>query len=353
MKKVLFILKRKENYGTKDHGHIGLSTGLYNSASFVHQMLLDSGIESHLQVVIDNNDIDRYVTKYRPTHVIVEALWVVPTKFAVLCKLHPNVKWIIRIHSEVPFLANEGIAFDWIGDYMCFKNIILGINSPRAFQEIRQFIKIAKGWDDNQLAERIIYLPNFYPQEYYTKDYSYLEEKETIDIGCFGAVRPLKNHLLQAIAAVEFAESINKKLRFHINSGRVEMKGEPVVNNLKGFFSHIYEKGHYLVNHEWTPRESFLKLCSTMDIGLQVSFSETFNIVGADLISQGVPIVGSIEIPWSVNIYNADPTSLTSIFNKLNLTYLHISSNVSSNQHSLTEYTDMTREIWEEYFLDR
>ena len=112
--KILFILKIKQNYGATNDYSIGLSTGLYNSAQFMNEMLIDGGFDSQMVSVIDNNDIDREVTLHKPTHVIIEALWVVPSKFEVLCKLHPNVKWVIRLHSEIPFLANEGMAMDWI-----------------------------------------------------------------------------------------------------------------------------------------------------------------------------------------------------------------------------------------------
>ena len=91
MSKVLFILKRREDYNSIIHSHLGLSTGLFNSANFMNEMLRDAGIESNLEVAIDNNCIDRLVTKHRPTHAIIEALWVVPTKFAVLQRLHPGV----------------------------------------------------------------------------------------------------------------------------------------------------------------------------------------------------------------------------------------------------------------------
>jgi len=130
--KILFILKRKNNYDVIKDSNIGMSTGLYNSASFMNDMLNNAGIESHISVVIDNNCIDREVTKHKPTHVIIEALWVVPSKFYVLCKLHPKVKWIIRLHSEIPFLANEGMALDWLGDYVFFENVYIGTNAPRA-----------------------------------------------------------------------------------------------------------------------------------------------------------------------------------------------------------------------------
>lgn len=349
-KKVLFILKRREDFDPEKHNKDGLSTGLYNSATFMKNMLNNSGVESKLVVVIDNNAIDREVHSYRPTHVIIEALWVVPTKFVILSKLHPTVTWIIRLHSEMPFLAGEGMALDWLGDYAAFPNITIGVNAPRALDEVSFYLGYKMGWDDETLKKRIIYFPNFYPQEYLYKPYD-ISEKEYIDIGCFGAVRPLKNHVMQAIAAIKFASSIGKKLNFHINSGRIEMKGEPVLRNLEGLFSQLSSFGHNLIHHEWTPREDFLELCGRMDIGMQVSFSETFNIVGADLISQGVPLVGSKEIPWINPWFCARATETEEIYGSLLLTHQSPQLNVSKNQELLTEYTSKTREIWEKYFL--
>lgn len=347
--KVLFILKRREDFNAVTHSHVGLSTGLYNSAKFMDDMLVDNHVHSHLEVAIDNNCIDRLVTKYKPTHVIIEALWVVPTKFAILQKLHPTVKWIIRIHSEMPFMAGEGMAMDWIGDYSSFKNIIIGVNAPRMKREIRMFLKTKNRWTEEQVDERVVYLPNFYPQKYKTKTFDY--NKEYIDISCFGAIRPLKNHLLQAFAAVEFAEQIGKKLRFHVNAGRIEMQGSPVINNLKGFFEQLSDTGHQLINHQWRPREDFLELCSRIDIGMQVSISETFNIVGADLISQGVPLIGvASEIPWAIPAFCAKALDSEDILKQLHAAYKYPDINAQCQQQSLTQYTNETIKIWTKYF---
>lgn len=46
-----------------------------------------------------------------------------------------------------------------------------------------------------------------------------------------------------------------------------------------------------------------------MDLGMQVSFSETFNIVAADMISQDVPVVVSNEIEFVAPIFKANKTS--------------------------------------------
>lgn len=345
---VLFVLKRREDFDPAKHTVVGLSTGLFNSASFMSEMLTSNNIDARMEVVQDNNDIDRVVTKHRPTHVIIEALWVVPSKFTILAALHPTVKWIVRLHSEMPFLAGESMALNWIGDYSSHPNIYVGVNAPRMLDEICTFLQIKQQWSTDYTKERVIYMPNFYPQEYKTKEYN--TDSEYINIGCFGAVRPLKNHVMQAVAAIKFANHIGKKLRFHINVGRVEMKGDPVMSNLRSLFQHLYESGHSLVADEWTPRDGFLELCGKMDIGLQVSFSETFNIVGADIISQGVPLVGSREIPWMDDTYTARAEHCGEIYNALILTHSTPQDNVQVNQAKLTEYTNRTQNIWVEYF---
>lgn len=349
MSKVLFILKRRPDYDAKIHSALGMSTGLYNSAKFMNDMLIEHGIESYMEVVEDYNKIDRQVHLYKPTHVIIEAIWVVPQKFAILQKLHPNVKWIIRVHSEMPFLAGESMAMDWLADYSGFKNIIFGINAPRMMEEIKIYLQHRNRWTDEQTAERIVYLPNYYPQQYKTKKFN--RNKDTIDISCFGAVRPLKNHLLQAIAAIGFADQIGKKLRFHVNAGRIEMQGGPVIKNLKSVFQQIHGLGHELVNHQWRPREEFLELCAEMDIGLQCNLSETFNIVGADLISQGIPLIGNHdEIPWILQHFSADPNNTLDIIRQLHNAYDMPQKNVLSQQESLTQYTSNTAKIWNKYF---
>lgn len=349
MVRVLFVLKRRSDFNSAIHTKIGLTTGLFNSANFMNEMLVNLNINSKIVVVVDNNDIDREVKEFKPTHTIIEALWVVPTKFAILKKLHPNVTWIIRLHSEMPFMAGEGIAMDWIGDYSNIGNIILACNAPRMLDEIHNYIRIKNSWSVEQTNEKIIYLPNYYPQYYVKKEPTIDFNKNTIDISCFGAIRPLKNHLLQAHAALQFSDKIGKKLRFHVNAGRIEMKGEPMINNLKGMFEQLASTGHELINHQWLPREEFLKICSTMDIGLQVSFSETFNIVAADLISQSVPVVGSDEIPWMVKKWCASPVNTKDIVNKIYNTYCNPIDNVISNQKALTEYTDAVPNIWLNY----
>lgn len=345
--KILFILRRREDFDPSKHTVIGMQTGLFNSASFVSEMLIADNVESKMVLAIDNNCIDRLVTENKPTHVILEALWVVPSKFHILCKLHPNITWIIRLHSEAPFLSQEGMAFDWLGDYTSFPNIIIAANGPRILNEVRTYLSELRQWSDHETARRVIYLPNYYPQQYHPSNNH--PAIDTVNVGCFGAVRPLKNHMVQALAALKFAKTINKKLHFHINA-RIEGKADSVVSNLKLMFQHLHPRGHRLLFNTWVPREEFLVSCKSMDIGMQVSFSETFNIVGADLVSQGVPFIGSAEIPWLPSCNSEDPGDSDKICAAMLRAYYNAEENVSSNQQSLTTYTTKTRDIWAAYF---
>lgn len=344
MNRLLFLLKRREDYNAIVHSEIGLSTGLYNSAKFVTNMLWNElEINATLKICIDANCIDRMVTKYKPTHCVLEALWVTPTKLTELVNLHPSIKWIVRLHSEMPFMANEGIALDWIAEYAKHENVSIGINAPRMQREVDVYLS-AIG-----LSNKTMYLPNYYTQSY--KPAKKIPDSEFINVSCFGAVRPLKNHMVQAIAAVEFAEQIGRKLRFYINAGRVEMKGDPVLHNLQSMFLHLYDKGHRLIMQQWTPQDQFLQTCSKIDVGMQVSFSETFNIVGADLISQGVPVVGSREIPWlSRLLVHPEPTESDQITKALYDAYKHPRLNAWLNQRALTSYTNKTKKIWQKTF---
>lgn len=304
--KVLFICKRGGvcNY----YGHP--SSGLRNSANFVVNMLRGNGIPAKFVEVVDNNGIDREVTAYRPTHVIIEALWVVPSKFDVLQRLHPDVHWTIRIHSEIPFLANEGMAAEWIIGYLKNGSIDVAPNSLRALKALKEMAPSAE--------ERLRYLPNYYPAGQRLHKWPRAAQG-VIDIGCFGAVRPLKNQAMQAIAAISFARSRGLHLRFHMNGTRVEQGGSPVLKNITTLFAH--SQGAELVLHPWLNHKEFTRLVRQMDVVMQVSLTETFNIVSADSAVRGVPVVVSPEIAWAVQEYKADPTSLGSIEYALETAY--------------------------------
>jgi len=362
VKRILFILKFREASGgsydncwsEQDKAAVGnkkeLSSGLLNSARFIVDMLTKEGVDVGLVQVADNNAIDREVTKFKPDVVVIEALWVVPEKFDVLQRLHPNVQWIVRGHSELPFLAQEGIAIKWITKYVQHEKVMFAANSKNSVRDIRAIVKAAHPrWSHAKVREKVPYLPNYYP--HHKKNPSY-KKRETgyLDVACFGAIRPLKNQLIQAVAAIDYADMVGKTLRFHTNATRVETQGGSVLSNLKALFEAVPQ--HELVEHSWMPHEEFLKLLGQMDVAMQVSFSETFNIVAADCVVSGLPIVVSPEIAWVTSWCQAEPTNSEDIVLKLikaNDWRLRLAIKVL-NLRGLRHFCEDSKRLWIGYF---
>jgi hypothetical protein len=345
--RLLFILKKREGYWGEYSSC--LSSGLRNSVSFIVAMLTSLGVEASMVEVDDNNSIDGEVTRVRPTHVIIEAFWVVPEKFDVLTKLHPDVRWIVRNHSEVPFLANEGIAFGWIAGYLQ-RGIEIMCNASRALADVRS-VALAYGVSDRLVT----YGPNFYP----TAGTGFAmppagAESGVVRIGCFGAIRPLKNTMSQAIAAIAAARALRWRLEFHINATRLEGNGDPILKNLRQMFEALPQ--HTLVEHDWLPHGPFTDLVRTMDLVMQVSFSETFNIVAADAVEAGVPVVVSSEVAWLGSYARAEPENIDSITQAV----LRVLKGLDDRQvrlhrqeRDLVAYCRRTEAVWSERFAAR
>ena len=298
-KKILFVIKKRNT-------SYGISFGLLNSAQKCIKAIIDLGYEAKLVQVFDNSNIDREVYLYKPDIVIIEALWVVPSKMKELSGLYPNIKWVVRVHSKTPFLANEGIAFSWLKQYTeiskANRNLFVAANN---FDFNNDLSKV--------LGKDSVYLPNIYQDVHTEKENTF---SGIIKIGCFGSIRPLKNHVEQAVAAMIFANQIGKRLEFHVNAGLLEQRGEEVLKNLRGIFENN-KNGHKLVEQAWMSHEAFIELVKSMDIGMQVSLSESFNIVSADFVSNNIPMVVSTDISWMPFYSRCIPTSTKQIVKAL------------------------------------
>jgi hypothetical protein len=309
-------------------------------------MLTLMGIPATWVEVEDANAIDRVVAQYKPTHVILEAFWVPPYKIAQLKPLHPYVTWAVRDHSETPFIANEGMVMEWVQSYLA-QGVEVMCNAPRALADM-QIIGQAYG-----SPGLISYAPNYYPthapKTFKTGVPHPPRGDDTIRVGCFGAIRPLKNQLIQAVAAIAYADRLGKKLEFHINSARVEQNGNPILKNLQALFANTPRAA--LVEAPWSDHDQFLTLVEQMDIMLQVSLSETFNIVTADAVMCNVPVVVSPEVSWLQPYAVADANSSASIVSKMLSTLSQPpAGRIAWQIRDLTAYTTKTKAVWWERF---
>lgn len=330
--RVLFVCKRRPaTYGS--------SYGLLNSCRFLCNALHHLGVEAKVAEVIDNNFIDREVTRFNPTHVFIEALWVVPEKLDVLIPLHPQRQWYVRLHSNTPFISGEGVAIEWLKKYnekqKQYPNFHIAPNSAKFCHDL-----------DLSLGISSVYAPNVYHPDKYDSIHGPLPPRkpDILNVGCFGAIRPLKNQLIQAMASIAFANRLGKSLNFHINHSRLEQNGENSYRNIRALFQ---DSPHRLIEHDWLLHEDFMKLIRKMDLGLQVSFSETFNIVAADFVHLHVPVVGSKEMDWMSWVYKADPTSIDSIIDHMWIAYTGRKFNLQRlNRWGLEHYNFEALQIW-------
>ena len=344
MSKSLFILKRREDYSSDPSysGSFQIATGMWNSAKFVVDELQANGREAGIAIVQDANSIDAAIMGYMGAddpadcYVFIEGLWVVPSKFTELMALprHAGRNWVVRVHSEIPFLASESVALGWISEYLTL-GVNVAPNAPRALQQIE--------WMRDHLVApatgAVTYLPNCYPRTF--QPLVPYVDKPTIDIACFGAFRLLKNHVQQAFVALRFAESIGKTLNFHVNT-HISAGGAAPAKNVTDLFAAV---GATVIEHEWEDRETFLQSLADIDILLQVSMSETFNIVAADAVLVGKPILVSNEIPWAYPL-TADPQNVDDCLAKMKAAWAAKTFFIQKNRIGLKRYSEESTRKW-------
>jgi hypothetical protein len=166
--------------------------------------------------------------------------------------------------------------------------------------------------------------------------------REELAVACPGAIRPFKNHLTQAIAAMRYAQNRGLRLAFHVNLTRNEQGGDNILKNLIALFDGT---PHRLVGMHWMQREEFLHFLRGMDLGMQVSFTETFNIVAADMVKTQLPLVVSPQIRWTSHHSQADPTDSEAITDAIGraLDWPHLQA---LNERGLERSADEAERRW-------
>ena len=326
------------------------NSGLFNSCAFVVDMLNASGVGARLVQIGDPKELAGKIAACGATDVVVEALFISPAQLREVAQKFPAVRFVVRLHSEIPFLVVEGRAMEWLHDYLLSPSISLAANTLRATLDIRAVVvSYFPHWDQPTLAHRVEFLPNYYPMPAALPRIP--SPFGVLNVGCLGAIRPLKNQMLQAIAALSVARQLGKRLRFHVNASRVEQAGgTPILRNLKSLLTNAVNAE--LVTEDWLPRSEFLSLCRRMDIGMQVSLSETFNLVTADFVTNDVPVVVSPEMPWTDPRVQAQPTQTADIIGKM-LIALRAESIILKNRLGLLQYDERSRATWLSVYGER
>jgi hypothetical protein len=304
-KKIIHLYKIRKGYA-------GEYVGLGVSSELTNQYMKEFGFNSLSFGVVDDNKIDKILYDERPDFLIVKAFWIRKEKLELLAKKYKKTKFIVVSHSKPTFLGTETNGFNRLFEVIDlskkYENIFVGSNNL-------DFVL-----NSNGLVNNIFYVPNIILPKLNNNKRQI--ESDKIKIGLFCAIRPMKNILNQVIASISAAEELNKKLELYVITNRVEMGGDVTLKNLKDLFKNLDSEQYKLIELDWMEWKDFNNKIKEIDLGLQSSFTETFNIVAVDFINNNIPVVTSPSIEWSSNIFKTNPDSIYNIKIKIKSFYL-------------------------------
>jgi hypothetical protein len=228
------------------------------------------------------------------SHVVVSAPWIATEELAGMAHRHPDVEFAVLSHSNVGFLQADPRAIALLRQGAdlgrALPNFHIGANSASL-----------RNWWRAAYQTPMVLLPNMYPFEAVRNKPAW--NGGTLRIGCFCAIRPYKNVLTAAAAALEVGVRLRASdLEFWISGGRTE-GGGTIAEAIHQMFVNV-PRAKVVANH-WESWPRFLDTVGSMDLLMQPSYTETFNVVTADGIARGVPSVVSEAIRWAPKNWRA------------------------------------------------
>ncbi len=222
----------------------------------------------------------------RPTHVILAAPWIATKDLAVIAAEFSEVMFVVVSHSSVGFLAADAEAVRLLRQtadlQLATHNVFVGGNSAK-FTD----------WATEAWGVHAVCLPNLYCLSETFPQHDRRWTGGSLRLGLFGANRPLKNFLSGAAAAVEMARRLHVPIELLLSSGRNEGGDARALDEMTENIANLR-----VTRAGWLPWPNFRRLLRTVDLVFQVSYTETFNVVSADAIAEGVPVVVSDAIDW-------------------------------------------------------
>lgn len=293
----------------KDFAHwirsscVGLNVAGYSTAKYLKQMGVDAtgfAVKDNIGLV---TAIDCYnqTHKHPMTHAVISAPWLAIWDLKSLLTHYPDMQFVILSHSNVGFLQADPGAVKLFRLYIElaseYSNLHIGGNCA-AFSE----------WLALVYRTKTVLLPNLYPVQRVPA--KHCDSPSVLHIGAFGAIRPEKNFMTAAGAALLLTRKFKVPIRFHMSSGGENCRSN-VIPAIQEMF--IGVPGITLEFHEWQTWDKFILLVSSMDLMLQPSYTESFNMVTADGISEGVPSVVSTAVRWAPKTWQADSDDVTDV----------------------------------------
>lgn len=298
LSKIRLVLAYKNFAAHAGISHIGLGISCENIA----KVLKYHGIQAETIAVRNGIELRQYLNTQRSlfvaghqvkpvTHVVVSAPWIDTNGLRSLCKLFPEIEWAMNCHSNVGFLQADRNGIKLIQEAIDLeeelKNFSVAGNSKKYCRWIHEGYLAPCEW-----------LPNLYYLDRHVDTHRPSWAGGILRIGAFGATRVLKNFPTAVAAALIIKQQLKADVEIWLNSAR----------DGKGSDGTVFTAGRQMIEPipgitfkflPWAAWPAYQRVIGNMNLLLQPSYTESFNMVTADGISQGVPSVVSDAIDWA------------------------------------------------------
>ena len=294
------ILAYKNFAANRNISHIGLGVSAINTS----KVLRRQGIRADVWPIVNASEMHDRLQRDPASHVVVSAPWIPSFEVQRLLADHSETRFAVNCHSNVGFLQADANGVRLVREAMdletCSHNFHLAGNSQK-------FCK----WVRSAYSRPCTYIPNLYYLERDCAPIRPLFRAGTLRIGAFGATRPLKNIMSAAGAAAHISRSLKADLELWLSAGRTEGGGDTILRAARAMLDGI--PNVRLVENGWQSWPRFRQTVSHMHLLLQPSYTESFNMVTADGVAEGVPSVVSDAIDWAPEHWKANTDDVLDI----------------------------------------
>jgi glycosyltransferase involved in cell wall biosynthesis len=296
--KVIFAYK---NFAaSRNISHIGLGVAAINTV----KVLRREGVLAEVWPIVSADDLESRLANESADHVIVSAPWIPTAKLQQLTTAHLNMVFAVNCHSNVGFLQADRNGMKLVREAM---DLEMGTHNFHLGGNCRRFAR----WVRSAFGVPCAFLPNLYyigepvpsPARRFTDG--------TLRIGIFGATRPQKNLMSAAGAALEISRSMRAPLELWMSAGRTEGGGDTVLAAVQELLANL--PNVKLILNGWQSWPQFRRVVAQMHLLLQPSYTESFNMVTADGVAEGVASVVSRAIGWAPEHWKADVDDVVDI----------------------------------------
>lgn len=350
MNKSRVVLAYKNFAANRNISHIGLGVAAINTSKVLNR----DGIQCDVWAITGAKDLETGLEldaasrpDQRITHVVISAPWIPTNELRALCMRHPRIHFAINCHSNVGFLQADPNGIKLVREAlnleMSTHNFSTAANSGRM-----------SAWLRDAYSHQCKTLPNLY---FLSGEERHHHARPRWDggvlrIGAFGAIRPQKNLASSVGAGIEIGHQLKAQTEIWISSGRSEGGGNTILNTIREMVKGL--PSVKLVESGWQEWPTFRKLVGSMHVLLQPSYTESFNMVTADGIAEGVPSVVSDAITWVPKhwVSHADDVfdiarvgrALLSDHYAAHQGLVHLQEYVEHGTHDWIQYLDKTRQ---------